>query len=168
MLGSFNLLFMLCFIWLDWSYKDRCISLIRLLLKDRWGDHRGVNGGQSNFAPENWNWVLHFNLDEESAQTKIISANQWSHDLKMLLILTRDQKSERIANRTPKSPNQSKIVSRTSVDFSSTEFSSQMWNWTKRTPIEMKFYTFLDKSVSNVSSNFELNRIYKSITDLKI
>jgi hypothetical protein len=37
----------------------------------------------------------------------------------------------------------------------------------QKTPIDMKFYTHLNKSVSKVSSNFELNWICKSITDLK-
>jgi hypothetical protein len=32
----------------------------------------------------------------------------------------------------------------------------------------MKVYTYLDKSVSKVSSNFELQRIFKSVADLKI
>jgi hypothetical protein len=43
-----------------------------------------------------------------------------------------------------------------------------MWNWTKQAPIEIQFCTHLDKYVSKVSINFEINRIYKSIADLKI
>jgi hypothetical protein len=44
------------------------------------------------------------------------------------IIPTRDQQSKQIANRTPKSPNQSKTVSRTGADFSNTKFYSRMRN----------------------------------------
>jgi hypothetical protein len=44
------------------------------------------------------------------------------------IIPTRDQQSKQIANRTPKSPNQSKTVSRIGADFSNTKFYSRMRN----------------------------------------
>jgi hypothetical protein len=86
----------------------------------------------------------------------------------MFLIHTRDQKNKRNPNRTPKSPNRYKTVSRTSADFSSTKFCSRILNWTKWSPIEIKFCTHLDKYVSNVSTNFELNPTCGSAADLKI
>jgi hypothetical protein len=73
-----------------------------------------------------------------------------------------------LKNRTPKNPNRSKTVSLSSVDFSSTKFSSLMRNRSKRTPIEIKFYTHLEQCVSKVFKNFELNRISKSIADIKV
>jgi hypothetical protein len=127
-----------------------------------------MNGSQSNFASKHWKWTPRFNWDEASAQTKNTSANQWSHDYKMFLILTWDQQNKRIANRTPKSPNRSKTVSRTSAVFSSTKFCSWIQNWTKQTPIEMKFCTHLSRYVSKVSTNFELNRTCESTADLKL
>jgi hypothetical protein len=128
----------------------------------------GVNESQLDFASKHWKWTLHFNWDEASAQTMNTSANEWSHDYKMFIILTWGQQNKRIANRTPKSPKRSKTVSSTSVVFSSTKFYSWIQNWTKRTPIEMKFYTHLSKYVSKVSPNFELNQTCESTTDLKI
>jgi hypothetical protein len=120
-------------------------------------------------ATKGEDWALYFNWDEKSTQTKIISANQWYHDLKIFLILIQDQQNEWIVNRIPKSSNWSKTVSRTSsADFSSTKFSSRMRNRTKQILIEIKIYTHLNKSVFKVSLNFELNHICKSITDLKI
>jgi hypothetical protein len=110
----------------------------------------------------------HFNWDETSAQTINISANGWSHDKKTFIILTRDQQNKRIANQTPKSPKRSNTVSSISVVFSSTKFCSWIQNWTKRTPIEMKFYIHLSKYVSKIFPNFELNPTYESPTDLKI
>lgn len=47
---------------------------------------------------------------------------------KMFLIHTRGQQNKRIANQSPKSSNQFKIVSRTSADFSNTKFCSRMRN----------------------------------------
>jgi hypothetical protein len=41
-------------------------------------------------------------------------------------------------------------------------------NWIKQTPIDMKFYINLNKYVSMVSTNFELNRTCESTVDLKI
>jgi hypothetical protein len=96
------------------------------------------------------------------------SVNKWSHDYKTFLILAWDQQNKRITNQTPKSPKRFNTVSSTSVVFSSTKFYSWIQNWTKRTPIEMKFYTHLSKYVSKVSPNFELNRTCESLTDLKI
>jgi hypothetical protein len=87
------------------------------------------------FAAQNWNWPLHFNWDEVSAQTNSTSANQWSLDYQMFLRLTWDQQNKQIANRTPKIPNRSETVSLSGADFSSSKFSSWMWNWIKQTPI---------------------------------
>jgi hypothetical protein len=86
----------------------------------------------------------------------------------MFLILTWDQQNKWILNRTPKSLKRFKTISRTSVVFSGTEFCSWIQNWTKRTSIEMKFYTRLKKYVSKVSTIFELNRTYEPTADLKI
>ena len=44
---------------------------------------------------------------------------------------------------------------------------ARMWNWSKWTLIELKFYTHLYKEVLKVSTNFELKRICKSIADQK-
>jgi hypothetical protein len=52
--------------------------------------------------------------------------------------------------------------------FSSTKFCSGIQNQTKRTSIEMKFYTHLRKYASKVSTNFELNRTCESTADLKL
>jgi hypothetical protein len=86
----------------------------------------------------------------------------------MFLILTWDQQNKRIANRTPKSSKRSNTVSLRSVVFTSTKFYSWSQNWTKRTPIEMKFYTHMRKYVSKNSQNFELNPSCESPTNLKI
>jgi hypothetical protein len=86
----------------------------------------------------------------------------------MFIILTWDQQNKRIANVTLKSPKRSNTVSSTSVVFTSTKFCSWIQNWTKRTPIEMKFYTHLSKYISKISPNFELNPTYESPADLKI
>jgi hypothetical protein len=67
--------------------------------------------------------ALNFNGDEEVAQTKSTSTNQWYHVLKMFLGLTQDQQNECIANQTSKSPNPSKTVSLSSVVFFSSKFS---------------------------------------------
>ena len=96
------------------------------------------------------------------------SANEWSHDYKTFLILTWDQQNKQIANRTLKSPKRSNTVSSTSDVFSSTKFCSLVQNWTKRTPIDMKFYTHLSKYVSKIFPNFELNPTCDSPADLKI
>jgi hypothetical protein len=118
--------------------------------------------------PNTQKWTLHFNWDEASAQTINTSANEWSRDYKTFLILTWYQQNKRTANRTPKSPKRSNTISSTSVVFSSTKFCSLIPNWTKRTPIEIKFYTHMSKYVSKISPNFEINWICKSPTDLKI
>jgi hypothetical protein len=128
----------------------------------------GVNGSQSDCASKHWKWTLHFNWDKSSTQTMNTSVNKWSHDYKMFLILTWDQQNKRIANRTPKSPKRSNTVSSTSVVLSSTKLCSWIQNWTKRTPIEMKFYTHLSKYVSDISPSFELNQTCESPADLKI
>jgi hypothetical protein len=91
----------------------------------------------------------------------------------MFLRLTRDQQNERITNQTQKSPNQFKTVSLSGVVLISTTWNSilssfRMRDWTKRTPIELKFYTHLDKWVFKVSTNFELKQICKSISYQKI
>jgi hypothetical protein len=70
----------------------------------------------------------------------------------MFLILTQDQQNKQITNLTLKSLNRSKTVLRTSVDFSSTKLYPWMRNGTKRTSIQMKFYTHLDKYVSKIST----------------
>jgi hypothetical protein len=80
----------------------------------------------------------------------------------MFLIPTQDQQNKRITNQTLKSANRSETMSRTGVDFSSTEFCSRMRNCSKRTPIEMKFYIHLDKYVSKVFTNFEPNQTCES------
>jgi hypothetical protein len=76
--------------------------------------------------------------------------------------------NKRIANRTPKSPKRSNTVSSTSAVFSGTKICSWFQNWTKRTPIDMKFYTHLSKYLCKISPNFELNPTCESPTDLKI
>ena len=101
-------------------------------------------------------------MNEEVAQTKSTSTNQ-SHVLKKVTRTTRDQQNK----WTPKSPNRLKAVSVSSVVFSSSKFSFRMWNWSKQTPIELKFYAHIDKWVCKVSTNFELKRICKLITDKK-
>jgi hypothetical protein len=113
-------------------------------------------------------WTLPFNWDKATAQTINTSANEWSYNYKTFLILTWDQHNKRIANRTPKNPKQSNIVSSTRVVFSSTKFCFLIQNWTKQTPIEMKFYTHLSKYVFKTSPNFELNPTCESPADLKI
>ena len=87
---------------------------------------------------------------------------------KRFLILTWDQQNKRIANRTLKSLKRSNTVSSTSAVFSSTKFCFWIQNKTKRTLIEMKFYTRMRKYVSKISPNFELNPTCESPTDLKI
>jgi hypothetical protein len=126
----------------------------------------GWMGANQIFVSKHWKLTLYFNWDEVSAQTINTSANEWSHDYKMFLILTWDQQNKRIANRTPKSPKRSNTVSSTSAVFSSTK--SWVQNWTKRTPIDMKFYTHLRKYLCKISPNFELNPTYESTADLKI
>jgi hypothetical protein len=101
---------------------------IYFALNDWWGDQRGLMRVDQIFNAKNWNWVLHFNWGEISVQANSTSANQWSHDYKMLLRLTWNQQNKRIANRTPKNPNQSKTVSLTGAHFSSSKFSPWMWN----------------------------------------
>ena len=78
------------------------------------------------------------------------------------------QQNKWIANRTPKSSKRSNIVSSTSVVFSSTKFCSWVQNWTKRTPIDMKFYKNLSKYLCKISLNFELNPTCESPADLKL
>jgi hypothetical protein len=96
---------------------------IYFALNDRWGNQRVLMRANQIFTVKNWNWVLHFNWNEISVQANNTSANQWSHDYKMLLRLTWDQQNERIANITPKNLNRSKIVSLTSAHFSNSKFS---------------------------------------------
>lgn len=125
-----------------------------------------VNGSQSKFSSKNRNWALNFNWDKENAQTKSTSANQWSHDFKMFLRFIWDQQNKQIANQTPKSKS-AKTVSLTNADFRSSKFSFWIRNWTKRTLIELKFCTRLDKRYSNMFTKLELKWIYILITDLK-
>jgi hypothetical protein len=120
------------------------------------------------YVSKHWKLALCFNWDEASAQTINTSANEWSHDYKMFLILIWYQQNKRIANRTPKNPKRSNTVLSTSAVFSSTKFCSWVQNWTKRTPIDMKFYTHLSKYVSKISPKFELNPTCDSPADLKI
>jgi hypothetical protein len=128
----------------------------------------GVNGSQSDFASKHWKWTFRFNWDEASAQTTNTPENEWSHDYKTFPILTWDQQNKRITNRTPKSLKRSNTVSSTSDVFSSTKSCSSIQNWTKRTLIEMKFFTHLSKYVSKTCPNFELNMTCESPADLKM
>jgi hypothetical protein len=105
----------------------------------------GWMGANRIFVSKHWKLTLYFNWDEVSAQTINTLANEWSHDDKMFIILTWDQRNKQIANRTPKSPKRSNTVSPTSAVFSNTKFCSWVQNRTKRTPIDMKFYTHLSK-----------------------
>lgn len=125
-------------------------------------------GANRIFVSKHWKLTLYFNWDEVSAQTINTSANDWSHDYKLFLILTWDQQNKRIANQTPKSPKRSNTVSSTSVVFSSTKIWSWFQNWTKRIPIDMKFYTYLSKYLCKISPNFKLNPTCESPADLKI
>jgi hypothetical protein len=136
-------------------------------MKDRKGDRRRVNGSNSNYVAKTRTWALNFNGDQQVAQIKSTSTNQWSHVLKMFLWLTRNQQNEQVANRTPKSPNQPKTVSLSSASFSSSKISFRMRNWSKRTLIKLKFYTHLNEWVSKDTTNCELKRICKSTADQK-
>jgi hypothetical protein len=132
-----------------------------------------VNESQSNFASKLWKWIVHFNWDKASAQTRNTQANEWSHDYKMFLILTWDQQNKRIANRTPKSPKRSKTVSRTSSVFSNTKFRSWIQNWTKRTRLRWNYThtwanTFQGLHKFWAQSDLWINRKFKNTTRIGI
>jgi hypothetical protein len=112
-------------------------------MKDKKDDQRGWMGANQILFLKIGTWALNFNGDEEIAQTKSTSTNQWSHILKNFLELTQDQQNEQIANYTPKSLKRPKTILPPSDVFNSSKFSFQMWNGPKWTPIEPKFCTRL-------------------------
>jgi hypothetical protein len=62
----------------------------------------GWMGANQILLLKTWTWAPNLSGDEEVAQTKSTSTNQWSHVLKMFLELTWDQENESITNQKPK------------------------------------------------------------------